>query len=192
MQQDIYFRDTTFDLEYAQYDITHGKHAVSYLLAHEFKTYDKMKKSVRSLKNICVYHIMNTGINIAKGQVPHELLEYVIQYKRKHRKLFPTFRTTEISTEKARIKRASKCAYYEGYTYYKDDEYKKSYRVKLRLEEYNKYIILKGDSASGYLLSAYFDKKLNFHVTSYIKRTSTYNYPLRKCPHIDLPFLNGY
>lgn len=176
MQEDIpYLYDYVFYHQYAIYD-------ANYIITTQdevrscFQAYSKKKKSVKSLKNICTQTLVNNGTKIEKNQIPNELIEYIRLYICKHRKLFPTFTTRTIIIEKLTIKH-DKTLYGVG---------------RLSCSEYYSYIIRDQDSKLVYWLSDDLDRRLNLHVTSYIKRSSNYNYKLRKSPHVDQPFLDNY
>lgn len=170
MENVPYFHDTTFIHQFSRFSTAQYGCVTLDIRRKNIQLLKKKKKSIRSLKNICVYHMINAGIRVKKDQVPDELLEYIRLYLYNHRNLIPTFSKKIIPITKLSIVHMgipwSHCS---------------------ASEEYSQYIV-----NNSYWVSDDFDRRLNFHVTSYIKRSSNFNYMLRKCPHIDMPFLNGY
>lgn len=171
---EIYLHDTTYE----QHNPIYSKFLHITLCIKElnvlFKKFSRIKKKIKSLKNICTQVIMNSQIEYKKGQIPDEILEYIINYKRKHRHLFPTFYTKQRQIKNAML---TVC--------------RRIFTIPLSNNEYYRYS-LKDELNLNFTqwLSLDLDNRLNLHVTDYIRMGSRFNLNLRKNPNIDLPVLN--
>lgn len=160
-----YFHEKSIKLPVYTYD----RHVESELIISDIKQIlqklTKIKKTPRSLINLCIFSLVKNGMNINKYQVPQEILHRIKNFKNKHQTLFPT------------------SMYYES----QDNWVVRSY-LPVHGNVYTRYAIYGTDRI--FYLPHELDDKINFYSSTYIPRGSYHNLHLRRCSHIDLPMLN--